>query len=766
MSHGAPHSPRKPLLCAPWLGGTLAAVVGLWAFGGRPAETAGPPEKREGKPGAAPLATRVFHIPAGAVEVKDQQRPDKPGSVYRVHAGGSLSVSGGSSLHFVEAGGEIYLGGGSQVAIVKRGGKAVVGSDTVDLFYEKGAQLISVTRARRAVAYDRITFRPFRPFTLRAAVTDPRGRAAAGVEVHAFGLGGRHLDTAWSAADGTVTFRPQEEVACLAADFGPRWEDGRPAGVPLALEFTQRMRALKGWEAALVNGSWAADALVRLAYPGEGPLQVRELRRLAGRRWGKGLVAFSPDGRLLACERDQDKVTVWDLATGAELATVGPPRRGLHALAFAPDGKAVAVGVADGTVHLWQTPGGKKLHTLIGHLGAPTCLGFSPDGRTLISGGEDSTVRTWDLATGRQRGRFKAHPAGVRSLAFSPDGKTLATGGVFAQSDRGITVHPPDRVRLWDPATGRELRNFPGHSAALAFSPDGRLLASGGVTPVVLRDNGILITGEDLIGLRDTTTGEELLRKGRVGDRVACTPDGHLLVTAKAGEARFWEVATGEEVLRVPLPVLSVWAPTFGPGARRLAVAGTDGTVHVWDLSWEGLYGHRPRTGREAWGRAWADLAGANAAAAYEGIRVLAAGGDRAAAFLGERLKPAPARQLPLGRLIADLDSPRFAAREKASRELKQLGAPAEAALREALGKQPPLEARLRIEAVLAALSRPALSPEELRQVRAIQALERVGTPAARRVLGSLAGGWPGARQTREARAALARLQPRAAQTP
>jgi hypothetical protein len=372
-------------------------------------------------------------------------------------------------------------------------------------------------------------------------------------------------------------------------------------------------------------------------------------------------------------------------------------------------------------------------------------------------------VQIWDLAAGEGRLRFKPHPAAVRSLAFSPDGKTLASGGTCSLSSGGITVQPPDPVRLWDPAAGKEVRNFPGHSEALAFSPDGRLLASGGVTPVVIRDGGILITGEDLIGVRDTTTGEELLRLRRLGTGVTFTPDGCLLVTAKEGEVRFWEVATGQEVLRVPLPVRPAWSPALGPGARRVAVATMDGDVHVWDLSWEGLYGHRPPTGPEQWGRAWEALADGNAAAAYEGVRVLAAGGAGAVAFLNERLRPAPVRQLPLERLIAELGSKRYAVREAASRELKKIGEPAEAALRKALAKQPPLEARLRIEAVLAALSRPAHSPDELRQLRAVQALERVGTPAARRLLQALAEGWPAARQTRAARAALVRLAPRPA---
>src|SRR5262249_21132520 len=133
-------------------------------------------------------------------------------------------------------------------------------------------------------------------------------------------------------------------------------------------------------------GSWGADGLVRLAHPGVGPLRMRELRKFPGPSWGDGHLTFSADGRVLASERDRGKVSVWDLTTGAELATVGvfrrlPPaadRQRINGIALAPDGKAVAVAREDGTVHVWRTAGGKKLHTLRGHQGWVNCVLFAP----------------------------------------------------------------------------------------------------------------------------------------------------------------------------------------------------------------------------------------------------------------------------------------------------------------------------------------------------------------------------------------------------
>jgi hypothetical protein len=774
MLHGAPHWPPR------WLWGALAAL-GLCATGELPAGIAGPPGNGAGKARGG-QTTRELLIPERAEVVKGTQKPGTSGGAYHIQAGGKLLAGDHGGTFFVEPGGTLETTGSFQVVIVKRGGKATLKFSTLHLFHEKGAEIRKepafqgAQGAWVAHAYDRITFRPFQPFTLRAAVTDIQGWPAAGVKVHAFGLARKHLATATSAADGTVTFRPKEGVAVLAADFGSNWVCPAPPGYSVCLEEREHLGVLEGSEVALVRGSWGGDGLVRLAHPGVGPLRMRERGQFPGPEWGDGHLTFSADGRFLASERDRGKVSVWDLTTGAELATVvgfgqvrGAPREWISGIALSPDGKLVAVARENGAVHVWGTAGGKKLHTLRGHQGGANCVLFAPDGRTLLSGGDDALVRTWDLATGKVRSSFKAHAASVQRLTFSPDGKTLATGGNIATPIDMGTVHHADAVRLWDRASGRELQSFPGECGSLAFSPDGRLLAWGGVSMTVSPAPGKLNNmAYYLFGLRDTLGGGERFRKAGLGSRVAFTPDGRTLVSAGQEGARLWEVASGQEIVCIPLPfpAWKVWEPALGPGARQLAAVVREHTIHVWDLSWEGLYGHRPPAGPEAWGRAWEDLAGGNAAAAYEGIWALAAGGDKAVAFLGERLKPAPARQLPLGRLLADLSSPRFAVREAASRALKQLGAPAEAALRAALDKQPPLETRARIEAVLAALARQPLSPEELRQLRAVQALERVGTPAARRVLESLAAGCPVARQTREARAALARLPRKAAQGP
>jgi hypothetical protein len=165
------------------------------------------------------------------------------------------------------------------------------------------------------------------------------------------------------------------------------------------------------------------------------------------------------------------------------------------------------------------------------------------------------------------------------------------------------------------------------------------------------------------------------------------------------------------------------------------------------------------KLGPEGVAKAWADLAGADAARAFRARGALASSPEEAVALLKGRLRPARAADAQrLRRLLADLESEQFAVREKAQADLEELGDLAEPALRQALADKPPLEVRRRVQAVLDRLRGPVTHPEALRSLRAAAVLEDVGTPAARQLLAELAAGAPEARLTREAKASLARL--------
>ena len=149
-------------------------------------------------------------------------------------------------------------------------------------------------------------------------------------------------------------------------------------------------------------------------------------------------------------------------------------------MALSPDGRVLAASAGrPGEVRLLDPDSGRELRRLHGHTrGSYDSLAFSGDGsRIVAAGGEDRTLRLWDVATGRSLRIFK-HEEEVRAAAISPDG-TIVAGAGFENKVGGTGRV----IRIWDATTGRQMRELRGHKEwanALAFSPDGKWLASGG----------------------------------------------------------------------------------------------------------------------------------------------------------------------------------------------------------------------------------------------------------------------------------------------
>jgi hypothetical protein len=198
---------------------------------------------------------------------------------------------------------------------------------------------------------------------------------------------------------------------------------------------------------------------------------------------------------------------------------------------------------------------------------------------------------------------------------------------------------------------------------------------------------------------------------------------------------------------------------TFSPDGMRLASGSRDFTVLVWDVP--GALG-RDNTFPSEPEQCWKELADDDPRVAYRAIWRLAKVPAKSVPMLSDRMRPVPVvAQAGIDRLIAELDNARFAVREEAASALLELGEVVEPFLRKALRDSLSLEMRLRLEKLLAKTVAPVPPPERLRLLRALAALEEIGTPEARRLLESLANGAPDASLTQEAQRVLERLAKR-----
>ncbi len=268
---------------------------------------------------------------------------------------------------------------------------------------------------------------------------------------------------------------------------------------------------------------------------------------------------------------------LWRACRGDRLTLRGH-RGAVVAVAFAPDGARLATASRDGTARVWDALSGEEALALRGHRGAVLAVAFAPDGGRLTTAGEDGAARVWAAVTGRELLAPAVEPDRVRCLAFSPDGRRLATASTPAA---GLAPARAGRLVVWDAATGREELVLRGHAdtvASVAFSPDGKTLASG--------DSG----GE--VRTWDAVTGAPALTlrlPGATIDQVAFGPGrggaggGHATRAEAPGVVAVWDTATGREVLSLSDRGGFVRGVYFSPDGTGLATASQDRAVKVWD---------------------------------------------------------------------------------------------------------------------------------------------------------------------------------------
>jgi WD40 repeat protein len=319
---------------------------------------------------------------------------------------------------------------------------------------------------------------------------------------------------------------------------------------------------------------------------------------LQGNTAGVSEVAVSPDGSRLAAGSQDGTTWLWDLGNGQLARVLQGHSQYVIRLAFSPDGKTLATR-SDDTVRLWDLQTGQPRAILRGHTAWVPALAFSPDGHTLATESTDETARLWDTQSGKleatlpqqrdQANGSSSFSTDTMQVVFSPDGKTLATVD-------GWTLNGVQTARLWDCQKGQlkatlresqEGKDAPvsiaspddkGMPTGLAFSPDSKTLATGSKVGT--------------IRLWDTGSGRlTATLKGHAAwvHALAFSPDGTLLASASAliqdSTVRLWDVRSKKLKATLQPQMFGAETLTFSPNGRTLAIRDFTHAVQLWDVA-------------------------------------------------------------------------------------------------------------------------------------------------------------------------------------
>lgn len=301
--------------------------------------------------------------------------------------------------------------------------------------------------------------------------------------------------------------------------------------------------------------------------------QTPRYRELGGHATSIRCVAVSSDGALLLSGSQDNTLRLWNLATGQILQTFRGHDSWIRGVAFGQDGRLLISGSQDSTIRTWSLAGYEELRSfqgraLEGHADAVLAATFSPDQTQIVTASRDRTARTWDAVTGEVRQTFaEGHAFLASSAQFFDDGRKLVTAAV------------DNTARIWDVASGTERQRLDrsGRAAALAVSPDGRWIATGGDAKQVQ--------------LWHAETGElasTLVDHQSEVTAVTFTPDGQRVISGDArGRCRVWNVETAQLVGKFDAHTGRITGLACTPDGARLLMSSNDRTVSQWDLAKE-----------------------------------------------------------------------------------------------------------------------------------------------------------------------------------
>jgi RNA polymerase sigma factor (sigma-70 family) len=517
--------------------------------------------------------------------------------------------------------------------------------------------------------------------------------------------------------------------------------------------------------------------------------------------WPSSMV-FSPDGSSIACGDEEGCITIWNVTTG-KASQPSPEPKNLLSVRFANRGREIlSVGseidywnaksgelvrritrqllpvTSDDPIAVSQdgkliaetnldqifisTASGKRLHTLRAGLYVNN-LTFSLDGTKLFSASRDGRLAIWDASSGKPLHNMENDQRGNVMLAVSPNGRWLASA---AHSNR---LTKDSDIQLWEIETGKLVHRLvprSGGATAMCFSSDSLQLVCSFGDPTFGGP-----TKDSAVKIWDAEAGKEMytfrFSHGNIGF-IALNQNSRMFATAGGDPSHrgalanvdksvyLWEIASGKERCRFTGHDTAVFSLDFSPDGALLAAASRDIPIFLWNV-----YGSQKlangNLSYDAAKQLWQQLADSDAALAFKAICDLIARPNEAVILLENAWKALPrATEKQMRQWVEDLNSEQFAVRKSASEELVRFAANHEDMLRETLQKANSLEARQRLEQILA-----RIEPERVRRGRMLEVLEQLPTPEARRFLQTLTEQREDTILAREAAAGLKRLAER-----
>ena len=349
-----------------------------------------------------------------------------------------------------------------------------------------------------------------------------------------------------------------------------------------------------------------------------------------GHKYWINSLSFSPDGRRLVCgsgspfANTSAELKIWDVAKEKELLALKLHKGAVTNVAFSPDGQRIAATLEHrqpnsrpdfGETKVLDAETGKELFSLFeDETNVASSVAYRPDGRYIVTSSQDWSIRFWDADNGFERHRIEY--ATIENLVFSPDGKHLAGWGqsvnrdeikiwdasedhlsrqrvyqtmrpVAAQLQPAVVIPPQaesQNIRSIDAPdlemVGQPLMTLKGHFAkvyAVAYSPDGRWIASAGTLP------------EDWIRIWDAATGRPLhILKGHTDSvsRLAFSPDGKRIVSpSRDGTARVWDIERGEQLFLLEDHGSVCLTVVFSRDGKYVVGGLADRSLRIWDAA-------------------------------------------------------------------------------------------------------------------------------------------------------------------------------------